>query len=587
MNNVLWKCCEYLQKLKPELSSDMKLIILFLHTLVCFTSTNTWMVLKNKNMEILKPGMNQLCANLMGQLFHRGFYLVLKDLLIKGLGRSTIAFKSASLSAIQTLALRPLISANFSDKFMTTFLINMFSVPGLIYHLQNLSPDTVSILQQQNIFRRCLELLSSQQSMRIVFNTLEGSYALCLLANLIQLGYIERKTTLVDLCFPTFTVVITGLLESCQNYVVNKQSALTHWHPILGWFAQPIDPCINAAISYVKTQLQLLWNVEMLEIILGNYLNDIVVGRNSIAQQLQCPTQSFGKGNFLKKILEKGGSKPSFSKNYHGLGSLEVHRVVLSCSLYHTALRTLTQLQLNILTGFCYQNFILSNLWMFIYSLGPNCGLKTFLDHLAFSTKCSAPEFHMLQLFTDCMIHYVTLLDDIEMYEEPKLFLLDDYESISHFLNTFLCKAILGNLFDIKSIHSNSLFQSLHTLLMVLYKRDCRRSYTSPGHWLIKDIKVSSFLIDLEKGRRAPQLLLQTMPHIIPHEDRVRLFRKYIANEKTVLGLTESACASPQSTLITVHRTKKTNVKWLQSMCSMSRKLQKNNTIRYCQLQCI
>lgn len=61
-------------------------------------------------------------------------------------------------------------------------------------------------------------------------------------------------------------------------------------------------------------------------------------------------------------------------------------------------------------------------------------------------------------------------------------------------------------------------------------------------------------MADLEKSRRAPQLLLQTMPHIIPHEDRVRLFRKHVTNEKTVLGLTESACASPQSTLITVHR---------------------------------
>lgn len=89
---------------------------------------------------------------------------------------------------------------------------------------------------------------------------------------------------------------------------------------------------------------------------------------------------------------------------------------------------------------------------------------------------------------------------------------------------------------------------------MVLYKRDCWRSYTPPDHWLVRDIKVAAFLADLEKGRRAPLLLLQTTPHIIPHEERVRLFRKYIANEKTVLGLTESACAASQSTLITVHR---------------------------------
>lgn len=78
INDVLWKCCDYLEELKPEYASDMKNVLLYLHILVSFTSTTTWVVLKNKNMEILKSGMNQLCANIMGQLFHKGFYLVLK-----------------------------------------------------------------------------------------------------------------------------------------------------------------------------------------------------------------------------------------------------------------------------------------------------------------------------------------------------------------------------------------------------------------------------------------------------------------------------------------------------------------------------
>lgn len=172
---------------------------------------------------------------------------------------------------------------------------------------------------------------------------------------------------------------------------------------------------------------------------------------------------------------------------------------------------------------------------------------------------------------------FQSILDDMEMYEQQNPFKLSDFAVLSTFLNTFLYKSVLGNLFgtignnkkklymilyftDLKTIQNNSLFQSLHTLLMLLYRRDCRRTYTTQGHWLLKDIKVSTFMADLEKGRKAPQLLLQTTPHVIPHEDRVRLFRKYITNEKTVLGLTESACASPQSTLITVHRYLKHNL---------------------------
>lgn len=58
--------------------------------------------------------------------------------------------------------------------------------------------------------------------MRIVFNTLEGSYALCLLANLLQLAFMERDGALKDLSFPTFTVLATAtkkllLLIQCTS----------------------------------------------------------------------------------------------------------------------------------------------------------------------------------------------------------------------------------------------------------------------------------------------------------------------------------------------------------------------------------
>lgn len=59
----------------------------------------------------------------------------------------------------------------------------------------------------------------------------------------------------------------------------------------------------------------------------------------------------FSGTNFFKKALESRGNKTNTQKTYRTLGSPEVHRVVLVCSLYHTALNTLTQMQLDILTG--------------------------------------------------------------------------------------------------------------------------------------------------------------------------------------------------------------------------------------------
>nr|CAD7199399.1 unnamed protein product [Timema douglasi] len=767
MKDILWKCCEYLNDLRPESAADMRVVLLYLHTLVAFTSTNTWTVLKTKNMELLKPGLNQLCANIMGYLFTKGFYLTLKSLLQRGLSRSKIALKHVSLSALMTLAIRPLVSAGFTEKLMTMFVIHILSVPALVLHVQNLAPEIyragerksfpfggvcpslqapcvrpskprmpvppspmcpslqapcvrpskprvscIQVFVNHNILTKSLELLNSEQNIRIVFNTLEGNYALCLVGNLVHLAYIQKDDSLKEVFFPTFTFVISRMLESCQNYVVSKQSNLTYWHPVLGWFAQNMDYGLHEAIPSVKVQLYMLWSGCVVNVILASsiqfpspnpilssiqftspylYLELVISSsphytlsralsippQDLVADGLQtttvvvyavtsaseegcegwglgippshkashCPfvghtlselvetgpegvSESYGgaagtsstsaatSSNLLRRALDHRTNKANAAKHHRKLGSPECTKVALLCSLYQTALGTLTQLRLDILTGsgaqpesvkrsdgkghftewvgkdlslfvdnansqtsynvammmlvagLCYQDNILCNLWRFLCSLGPHCGLKAFLDLLAVNTKCSAPEFQMLILFSDCMTHYVTILDDLEMYEQQKPFRLVDYVKMSYFLNHFLYKGVLGNLLDVKSLNTNALFQSTHTLLMVLYRRDCRRSYTPDNHWLVKDLRMAAFFNDLEKGKKTTQVVihsnlsinvwrqvfLQKMPHIIPHEERVQLFRRNVGNEKMVLGLTESACISLQSTLITVHR---------------------------------
>jgi hypothetical protein len=118
------------------------------------------------------------------------------------------------------------------------------------------------------------------------------------------------------------------------------------------------------------------------------------------------------------------------------------------------------------------------------------------------------------------------------MYELQKPFVLRDYILMSSFLNIFLYKGISQNLFGEKPINfffillnkylfinlnildiqdttssSNSLFRSCRTLLMVLYRRDCRRSFAPTGHWLIGDLKTSSFFNELKKGRKIYSVL--------------------------------------------------------------------------------
>jgi len=69
--------------------------------------------------------------------------------------------------------------------------------------------------------------------------------------------------------FVSFQLVLTQLLESCMHYVSQKQSNLSHWHPVLGWFAQSTDASTHDAIPHVKHQLQLLWSGPMVRCLLG------------------------------------------------------------------------------------------------------------------------------------------------------------------------------------------------------------------------------------------------------------------------------------------------------------------------------
>ncbi|XP_021340570.1 ubiquitin-protein ligase E3B-like, partial [Mizuhopecten yessoensis] len=191
--NIMWQSCSCLRTLRPENHTEMQSIMLHLRLLITFTSTSTWKILKGKTGEPLVAMMNQLCNTLMGNLNTKGMYPILQGLLTRGLSASKPAFKHASLSAVVTLALRPLIASNFSENLMNVFILHILSVPAIVCHMSNMSPVCLTQMVTHRIFKRSLDLLTNEQSTRIIFNSLEGNYALCLLANLVQLGYIELE----------------------------------------------------------------------------------------------------------------------------------------------------------------------------------------------------------------------------------------------------------------------------------------------------------------------------------------------------------------------------------------------------------
>uniref|UniRef100_A0A8C2G8K0 Ubiquitin-protein ligase E3B n=1 Tax=Cyprinus carpio TaxID=7962 RepID=A0A8C2G8K0_CYPCA len=515
IKDVLWVSCEFLKKLKPDILQDNKLVTLYLTMQITFTDTSTWKIIRGKG-EALKPALNRICENIMGHLNQKGFYSVLQILLTNGLARSRPSLSKGTLTAIFTLSLRPVIAAHFSDNLLRSFLLHIMSVPAFISHLNTLTPDT------HELFRKFVLFLSREEQCLDICVCLEGSHTLCLLGNLIQLGYFNVKV--LEQEAGHFVKDLTDMLSYCQRYVSQKKSNLTHWHPVLGWFSQTVDYGLNESMPLVTKQLQCLWGVPVICTLFCDVLSKKLETQDPTSPPPPLPSSlqnNLPVKNLFKRAFQKSASVRNILKPVGGkrVDSAEVQKVCSICVLYQTALTTLTQIRLQILTGLTYLDELLPKLWAFICELGPQGGLRLFLECLNNDTEESKQLLAMLMLFCDCSRHLITILDDIEVYEEQISFKMEELVTISSFLNTFVYKMMWDGILENAKGEKLDLFHSVHGWLMVLYERDCRRRFTPEDHWLRKDLKPSLLFQELEKGKKRAQLLLQYIPHVIPHKN--------------------------------------------------------------------
>ncbi|XP_039770984.1 ubiquitin-protein ligase E3B isoform X2 [Ornithorhynchus anatinus] len=558
IKDILWFCCEILKQLKPDILHDSKLVTLHLGMLVTFTDPSTWKILRGRG-EALRPAMSRICANIMGHLNRKGFYSVLQILLTAGLARSRPSLSKGSLTAIFSLALRPVVAAQFSDNLLRSFLVHILSVPAIVSHLSALSPECLTMLESHDLLHKFIVFLSHEDQCKDVCMCLEGSHTLCLLGNLIHLGYLTSRVLEEET--GRFVAVLVHMLSYCQKYVSQKKSNLTHWHPVLGWFSQAVDYGLNESMPLLTKQLQHLWGVALIRILFRDILSKKLLESQeagpapgaSASPPSGLPVKSLFKRAFQKSASVRNILRPVGGKR---VDSLEVRKVCSVCGLYQTTLTTLTQLRLQILTGLTHLDDLLPKLWAFICELGPQGGLKLFLECLNSPSAESKQLLALLMLFCDCSRHLVTILDDIEVYEEQISFKLEELVTISSFLNSFVFKMIWDGIVENASGETLELFHSAHGWLMVLYERDCRRRFAPEDHWLRKDLKPSVLFQELDKDRKRAQLLLQYTPHVIPHKNRVLLFRNMVTKEKEKLGLIETSSASPHVTHITIRRSR-------------------------------
>lgn len=534
-------------------------------------------------------------------------FLKLSDAIAKTIKGPRTDAKVNLLSAYVKLALNiysSVSSKNWPLEEQTKFFVKLFSVPALIHHLERFSIDSITAIKDNTILNKCFQAMATQDQH---LHSLSSTPALCLVANLVHLTSLTGYMLSNDLI--KFIITITKLLECCQknmkqikacNEVTGSARKETKkgndatdesYNHILGWLIRETAHTNDQETSeLIRSQLSHLWSVKFLKLLLSDLIkanenwkcnkSHTADGKNKVAKdkelskepakdacqdetnQKKCDTHTQGTTMVsFKRVVERAAHTMSKSIGYtynktnsssslqYGSSRLmteESRRISLVCLMLHTALKTLRMVKQDMLIGLCFHDYVLRNLWDYICSLSPNNGLKAFLDHLIINSKSSIPEFHILMLFCECTSHIIGILDDSELYEQQRPFSLDQLITMSSSLNIFVFRIINNQLVPYKTDEIDPMLRSTHKLLTDLYKRDCRRVFAPEGHWLIKDVKMTLFLKDLDAGRPVAQTILNLLPHIIPHKERVLIFRKLVARDR-------SPC---YSTFITIHRSR-------------------------------
>lgn len=150
---------------------------------------------------------------------------------------------------------------------------------------------------------------------------------------------------------------------------------------------------------------------------------------------------------------------------------------------------------------------------------------------------------HVLTLFCAAYSHLLMILDDDEFYKRQVPFTLKQQRVIALSLNTM----VYNGFFSASKQHFMPLLEVAIKCLNALYGRDCRRSFCPLALWLAPAVgsrppipaaarahEVALASIKVGEYSQAPAIgyVLILIPHVIPFEERVQIFREFVKADK-------------------------------------------------------
>lgn len=487
----------------------------YLHTLVLLLESRTW----NLCTGVVSPDINRRAATLLllsmrgtTYLVERDFYHFFNLFLTSLLCQRLTSTASTTMGACMTLVIKPLMFGKYKQDISFLFLVHILSVPTLVSAMRNLVPNILTIWLHEGISTRCLVAVgTSTQSLKILFNSLEGNAAVCLIANLASLFDTSDTSLAVEGYKPsnaeataTCVQILTCLTEQCRLYIIKHETNITTDHPIFGWVSGNISRNLLDVLPAVGQQLRTLWSRYAITVLFGAMWSHI-----SLGGEIALPPAVGDQVQYL-------------------------------CRFFNTLMQTFLKYKLEIMNALSFYPGFVPALWNILHELGAKRNYHALLRCASDSDQ--EPFIDILRLACQTATHLLLVVEDAEIFEENRPFSPGALVDISSFLNRFLFKAIWDGSPTPTKDH-RLLIQSIRGLLQMCYDRDMRRPFTPQYHWLVKELSDSALRQELnsthssrkseeEISNSRARVLLECMAHVVDFKFRVRLLREEIALDR-------------------------------------------------------
>ncbi|KAI7848665.1 hypothetical protein BDC45DRAFT_302888 [Circinella umbellata] len=401
---------------------------------------------------------------------------------------------------------------------------------------------------------------------------LSGNGCIFLLGNLIYMAQqLQQQDT-------SMIITMTNILiEAAQTYFSERQiQPYTNYHPLFKWSSSTWGNSIDTLVfeKVLHSQIEYLWSRTFMDQIFSDILS-FDNGNGHATSSSMATTTTKGTDGIKSRLLFKKKKQEDRitivdGKQHSQLAefSMDIEAIF---SMYLTLSSLFATQRKEIINRIAFTPRLMPQLWRLMNTFGPRGQMSIYLDAARRQQNDEdlekEPLIKILKVFCEaCSLVFLTL-DDTDIFENEHPFSVQDLVKLGGFLNTFyfaLLQQQQEQPKDMISISTTTValsslpasvksFRASHRLLLQIYDLDVRHPYCPKDHWLLvsdpsmtksallalfnpsKQPAVQPFLDRLRQGDPVPLRILQLMPHTVPFNTRLTVFRDWVALDQANL----------------------------------------------------